>query len=234
MKKFKIIILVVFLIIVGVVGYFGYNYYTDNKEKVLLEDEVEEILNYINEDSVNIDKINEIVGKDITTGNRLAVEHALENYILDSANAIKVTIDLLNDTRMTNLLSADNYLKDGPTFVNSMAYIKETKEKLLQNKQDILNLTDTSKTLSYFTNPTNDDYYEKMYQDLALGSGLKSSDITNFSNSIDSLVNLLNVSNEALTFLSQNANGWQIENNQIYFTNQTLLNTYNSYIAKIK
>ena len=233
-KKLPIIILIVFLIISAVVGYFGYNYYIDSKEKKVLEDEMVEILKYINSDNVDTEKIKEITSPDITTGNRLAVEKAVENYINDIANAIKTAIILLDDQRMINLLTAANYQSDGPAFTTSKSYIKEMKEKLLENKETIISLTDTNKILEYFTNPTDDDYYDEMYKELAIGNGLDMNSIREFSNSIDSIINLLNVSNETLDFLSQNVGAWQIQNNQIYFTNENLLNTYNSYIAKIK
>ena len=233
-KKMPLIILVIFLLVAGVVGYFGYNYYIDEKEKTLLEDEMTEIVKYINNDDVDTEKIKEITAEDITTGNRLAVEKALENYIIDMANAIKTSIILLDDQRMTNLLTAANYQSDGPNFVSSKNYISETKQKLLQNKESILMLTDTTKVVEYFTNPTDDDYYDEMYKELAIGNGLDMNSIRGFSDSIDSIINLLDVSDETLTFLSQNVGAWQIQNNQIYFTNENLLNTYNSYIAKIK
>ena len=217
-KKIPLIIFIAFLIAVGVIGYFGYNYYIDEKEKKLLEDEMTEVVKYINNDEVDVEKIKEITAADITTGNRLAVEKALESYIIDTANAINTALVLLNDQRMTNLLTATNYQNDGPIFTNSKNYIEEARKKLLQ----------------YFTNPTDDDYYDEMYKELAIGSGLNLDSVKNFSSSLDSVINLLDVSNETLTFLSQNAQGWQIQNNQIYFTTQDLLNTYNTLIAKIK
>ena len=95
-------------------------------------------------------------------------------------------------------------------------------------------MASSHKILEYFTNPTDDDYYDEMYKELAIGEGLNLDSIKNFSTSLDSVINLLDVSDETLTFLSQNAGTWQIQNNQIYFINQDYLNTYNTLIAKIK
>ncbi len=235
MKKKIIFLLVsILLIVIAVISFFGYNYYLDNKEKILLQNEVKEVLKYISEKEVNLKKIEEITSPKITSGNRLAVEEALEEYILVSANAINTTITLLNDERITNLLSDTNFQNDGPAFLTSKTYINETKQKLLQNKKDILSLTDTSKIMSYFKNSTNDIYYEEMYRNLAIGNGLKETDIKTFSDSIDKIINLLDVSSKALNLLSENSNAWHLQNNQIYFNNQELLNTYNNLIAQIK
>lgn len=233
-KKIIFLLVLILLIVIGVISFFGYNYYLDNKEKVLLQNEVKEVLKCISEKEVNLKKIEEITSPKITSGNRLAVEEALEEYILVSANAINTTITLLNDERITNLLSDTNFQNDGPAFLTSKTYINETKQKLLQNKKDILSLTDTSKIMSYFKNSTNDIYYEEMYRNLAIGNGLKETDIKTFSDSIDKIINLLDVSSKALNLLSENSNAWHLQNNQIYFNNQELLNTYNNLIAQIK
>ncbi len=233
-KKIYIIIFIIILVIIGTIAYFSYNYYLDREEKVLLQDEVEKVSKYIADDKVDLDKIEEILDPVITTGNRLAVEEALEKYILTSAKAINNTISLLNDENTTNLLSASNYKQDGPIFTNSKAYITKTKAKLLENKEEVLNLTNEENILKYFKNSTNDDYYEKMYRDLAIGNDLNKSDINNFSNSIDTIIKLLDTSSEVINFLSQNSKSWQIENEEIYFTNQELLNTYNNLVAQIK
>ena len=233
-KKIIFLLVLILLIVIGVISFFGYNYYLDNKEKVLMQNEVKEVLKCISEKEVNLKKIEEITSPKITSGNRLAVEEALEEYILVSANAINTTITLLNDERITNLLSDTNFQNDGPAFLTSKTYINETKQKLLQNKKDILSLTDTSKIMSYFKNSTNDIYYEEMYRNLAIGNGLKETDIKTFSDSIDKIINLLDVSSKALNLLSENSNAWHLQNNQIYFNNQELLNTYNNLIAQIK
>ena len=233
-KKIIFLLVLILLIVIGVISFFGYNYYLDNKEKVLLQNEVKEVLKCISEKEVNLKKIEEITSPKITSGNRLAVEEALEEYILVSANTINTTITLLNDERITNLLSDTNFQNDGPAFLTSKTYINETKQKLLQNKKDILSLTDTSKIMSYFKNSTNDIYYEEMYRNLAIGNGLKETDIKTFSDSIDKIINLLDVSSKALNLLSENSNAWHLQNNQIYFNNQELLNTYNNLIAQIK
>ena len=233
-KKIYIIIFIIILVIIGTIAYFSYNYYLDREEKVLLQNEVEKVSKYIADDKVDLAKIEEILTPVITTGNRLAVEEALEKYILTSAKAINNTISLLNDENITNLLSASNYKQDGPIFTNSKAYITKTKAKLLENKEEILNLTNEENILKYFKNSTNDDYYEKMYRDLAIGNGLNKSDVNNFSNSLDTIIKLLDTSSEVINFLSQNSKSWQIENEEIYFTNQELLNTYNNLVAQIK
>lgn len=233
-KKIYIIIFIIILVIIGTIAYFSYNYYLDREEKALLQDEVEKVSKYITDDKVDLAKIEEILAPVITTGNRLAVEEALEKYILTSAKAINNTISLLNDENITNLLSASNYKQDGPIFTNSKAYITKTKAKLLENKEEVLNLTNEENILKYFKNSTNDDYYEKMYRDLAIGNGLNKSDINNFSNSLDTIIKLLDTSSEVINFLSQNSKSWQIENEEIYFTNQELLNTYNNLVAQIK
>ena len=233
-KKIIVVILIIFLVLIGIISYFSYNYYIDNKEKKLLQNEVAEINKYITSDKVDIEKIKKIITPDITTKNCLAVEEALEKYILDCATTINTAIALLQDEKLTNLLGVTNYQSDGPNFTNSKAYIAKTKEELQTAKGNILSLTDESKILAYFNNPTKDDYYEQMYRSLAIDTGLKDNDIKAFSSSIDSVINLLNISEETLNFLSQNSTSWQIQNNQIYFTNENLLNTYNNYIAKIK
>ena len=53
------------------------------------------------------------------------------------------------------------------------------------------------------------------------------------ANSIDDIISIIDISLEALDFLSENRNSWIIKDEQIVFNNQSLTDEYNEIISKL-
>ena len=189
------------------------------------------LITYLEPNHLNIEAINDITKSDITTGSRRQVESALEEYLLAFANTINSTNTIIDDDYLVNLLTVTNYQNDGPTFVKSKAYIKTTKDTLNSNKENFLNYTNKDKVMNFLssTSKKNQVMFSELINEFISNANSTKELIT----AIDKLINILTTSDEILTFLSENPNGWYIENNQIMFITTDLLNTYNSLVAKV-
>ena len=121
MKK-KILIGVLAVIVVALVA-ICYFVFKDGKQEQKLKDELVEISNLTNVTPIDVDAINKKLEETITTGDYATVEKAMKSYLKDSFDNMVRIAELLNDERITGILTAENYQEDGPNFVETKAYI---------------------------------------------------------------------------------------------------------------
>ena len=206
----------------------------DKEEMEKLNEEVEVIssIGYKNE-KVNLEEIKKTTSSTITTGKRKKVEAALEEYTIDLYSELDNTITLLTDSKLTTLLSPENINKDGKEFKESKEYIKKTKESITNNKNKINYLLQEEVIMEYIKKKDVAPKYEEMYKTLAIGTnGIPESDIKTLNKLIDKSLKVLDISNEAIELLSSNQDKWKLVNNQVMFTDQSLVDKYNNIIKQ--
>ena len=204
----------------------------DQEEK--LRQELNEIDSLINFEEFDYDKVNERLGKTISSGDYLVVEKAAKKYLKDTIDMTLTIFDIMNDETLINILTAENYLEDGPNFVKSKLYIKNTKEKLENNKIKILNQMDNETVLSYVENKNLDSYYIDFYKSLSFSSEAEiNKNKQEMEKSINSIIDMLNVYDEIIAFLIENKNDWNIEGEYIVFSTEQLGNQYDELLLKL-
>ena len=116
-KKFlkTIAIIIATLIAIIIVG-FGYFFVQDFKTEDNLKKEFQEINNMINEKNINIEEVNNRLKRTISSGDYEIVEKAYKQYLLDNFNNLIEISEILNDEKLANNLTIDNYKIDGPNF----------------------------------------------------------------------------------------------------------------------
>lgn len=200
----------------------------------VLEYNLRKEINELSELDITKDRFNSDLK---TSGNYVLVEEAIKLYLDDYAVYLQDVLNVINSEEFRGLFSLDNYKNDGPEFNNSLNYIEKTKNKF---NSDILFLIDKSNEDSIKNNIlsyTRDNYYVSLYEQLMLGDE-KSIDfeknIIMLNNLQDEVNNVFSVSVSMFEFLSLNRENYTIENGEIKFKTQELLNQYNIYINKIK
>ena len=231
MKKVLIIIGIIVAIIVVALTVFIIK---DFNQEEQLRQELNEIDSLINFEEFDYDAINERLGKTISSGDYLVVEKAAKKYLKDTIDITLSILDIMNDEKLVNILTTDNYLEDGPSFVNSKLYIKNTKEQLENNKIKILNQMDNDTVLSYVENKNLDSYYIDFYKSLSFSSEAEiNKNKQEIEENIDSIIDMLNVYDEILDFLIENKNDWTIEGEYIVFSTDQLSDQYNDLLLKL-
>ena len=224
MKKYWwVIVLLGLLVVAGGLIYFVT---TDFEEEIQLLEEMEEV--YALMDEHNTDELNQKLDTIISTGDYAVVERAAKNYTRDLYNVVtNISNELAND-RIMRLTTYENFQNDGPEFIESKAYIIETKEKLENYKTTYQELYTEEKADAYLE--TNlDSYYIDFYHQII---GDEEEDTTTVNN-IDEIIEILTNSEAVIDFLIENKNSWTLENNMISFTNDELSNQYSELILKI-
>lgn len=231
MKK-KILIVLLIIIVIALVG-VGYFVFTDMMQEDKLKTELSELNDLVNAENIDMDAINEKLDRSITTGDYEKVEDAYKSYLRDNFdNSIQIA-NILNDEKITTLLTVENYESDGKDFTESKEYITNTRETLEECKNKYTEFLTEEKAMSYINDKGLDSYYTDLYKNEFIGDMSSASQDTTVQNSIDEVITILNTSEEVLNLLSENQNSWEIEGEKIVFNSESLSNEYDELINSL-
>ena len=229
-KKILIIVLIIIVIALAVIGYLVYN---DMMQEDKLKKELLEINELSNAETIDMDTINDRLDRIVTTGDYAIVEEAFKSYLRDNFDNIMKITEILNDEKLFSLLTVQNYKEDGKDFIESKNYITNTKTTLEECKNKYTEFFTEDKAMSYINDKGLDSYYIDFYKNEFMGDMSSASQDTTVQDSIDEIIELLNKIEEILNLLSENQNAWNIDEDNISFNNETLLNKYNTLIDSI-
>ena len=232
MKK-KIIILVVVILSIILVA-FTFILFTSVKKDLKIESsltkEVTELNLLIeNNDNSNINtRLNTIT----TSGDYVLVEKAAKNYLKDKEKLFKEMYEILdNSDNIENLLMIDNIKADGKEFTNTISLINNTGSKLTKLRDEYQSLSSREKIESYLSKKLReDDYYNDYYLNELMV------DMMNNQKNLDAINKYLaTVSKlkDIFTFLRENKDNWNLENDKIMFSSETLYNYYEGLLTGI-
>ena len=228
-KKIIIGIVIVVVIIIGLIFFMAF--------KELQEEDIlkQEIINYSNKD---LSKDNYPI-KVKTTGDRAYVEEAVKKYYKSLSDSVKIINSLLNDEKLTNILTINSLRNDSPNYTKSHTLISDTKSKVTKELENISRLCeeDTIKNLIDKEKLSDSEYYYDFYLKLMYTK----KDLENFKSTkkeMETLSNklneFLNKVDEILTFLETNANYIEYTDTDIYISDNNILNKYNNLIEELK
>ena len=232
MKKKILIGLGVLLVVI--IGAIGYVVVSDSKQEEKLKNELEELNTLVNEENIDVDKVKKMLNRTVTTGDYKVVETSFKAYLSDAFDSVFQMLDILNSDKLVSILTAENYQNDGPEFTETKAYIIETKTKLEELKNSYYSFLTEEKAMSYIEDKGLDSYYVDLYREEYVGDIDTANEDKTVEDSINQIIELLNVSEEIINFLSENSNSWHIEEDVIVFNTDELSNKYNELLNKIQ
>ena len=228
----KKIIIIVAIIIVAILAIMGYFIFSDLKQEENLKTELSEISDLTNAETIDTDAINERLDRIVTTGDYAVVEDAFKTYLRENFDNILKITEILNDERITTLLTVENYKEDGKEFTESKNYIVTTRNELERCKAKYAEFLTEEKAMSYINDNGLDSYYTDLYKQEFVGD-IESSNDGVVESSIDEIIAILNTSEKILNLLSENQNDWEIEGENIVFSNDSLSNEYDELINSL-
>ena len=231
MKK-KVLIVLLIIIVIALVG-VGYFVFTDMMQEDKLKTELSELNDLVNAENINMDAVNEKLNRRITTGDYEKVEDAYKSYLRDNFdNSIQIA-NILNDEKITTLLTVENYESDGKDFTESKEYITNTRETLEECKAKYTEFLTEEKAMSYINDKGLDSYYTDLYKNEFIGDMSSASQDTTVQDSIDEVIGILNTTEEVLNLLSENQDSWKIDGENISFNSESLSNQYDELINSL-
>ena len=231
MKK-KVLIVLLIIIVIALVG-VGYFVFTDMQQEEKLKTELSELNDLVNAENIDMDAVNEKLERRITTGDYEKVEDAYKSYLRDNFdNSIQIA-NILNDEKITTLLTVENYESDGKDFIESKEYITNTRTTLEECKNKYTEFLTEEKAMSYINDKGLDSYYTDLYKNEFIGDMSTAAQDTTVQTSIDEVITILNTSEEVLNLLSENQNNWEIDEENISFNNESLSNQYDELVNSL-
>lgn len=231
MKK-KILIVILIIIVIALIG-VGYFVYTDLKQEEKLKIELTELSELSNAQDIDINEINNRLDRIVTKGDYAAVENAFKTYLRENFdNSIQIA-NMLNDDKITTLLTVENYQENGKDFTNSKEYITTTRATLEDCKNKYTEFLTEEKAMSYINDKGLDSYYTDLYKEEFVGDMSSALQDTTVQDSIDEIIELLNTSEKVLNLLSENQDSWEIDGENIVFNNENLSNQYDELINSL-
>ena len=183
---------------------------------------------------MSIDRFNK---KNKTTFKYKVVENTIKDFLDDYSKKMDSAYKLVSADEFTKILSYDNYVEDGPNFVKSIKYITDSKIKFNNIINDMESDLEKKNIKKLIREKTEDKYYIGLYEELVFSEEL----INQYENNKELLKEMRSKYNdvydtslEVLNFLITYKDSWTLEDGEIKFINNDLLNYYNSLIAKIK
>ena len=229
-KQIWIPLLVVIVIVIGVIGYFVIS---DLGQEEKLMTELDELNTLVNSENIDMNQIEEKLNRVVTKGDYATVEKAFKQYLSDSFdNAIRIS-EILNDEKITQSLTAENYKEDGPDFVATKEYLTNTKQELNERKTNYEGFFTEEKAMSYINDKGLDSYYTDLYRNELVGD-IELEDVADeVGPAIDEIIAILDKTEQIINFLSEHKDDWQIEDDNIVFTTENLSEHYNTLISEL-
>ena len=226
-KKFFIIFLFIILDAFLLVGYLVIR---DKTNLSSLKKEVKEL------EKLDITKDN-FDRRIKTSGDYALVEKTIKNYLDDYSNDVQDVKESMNDTKLTKILSYDNYSTDGFEFNESFKYLNTKKEDFNKKIDSLIERSNKEYIEKYIDKKIEDKYYNNLCKELMITkSRMKSIEET--KTTLDGIKNKVNkvidTSNEILTLLKDNQGDCVLEEGQIKFKSKGVFDKYNELINKIK
>ena len=229
MRKYKYLYIVLFLVLLVVlsVGYFFIN--REVQEERLASDVLEfskqNLLDDVSFSDSNV------------TGDYLVVEESIQSYLSQFRKQFEIVNSYSQDEKLKSLLSVSNYMEDGPNFSTSIDYLSEQKEKFNQDMDTLLSFCEKSSIQEFIQGSDLSSYYQNLFEDMMFNYGIYDK-LQNVKESLvqnkDNLNQIYDGSLEVLSFLSTYQNDWKIENDEIQFSTEDLVNQYNSLTSLVQ
>ena len=183
-------------------------------------------------DELDFEAIYEKTDLIVTKGDYGIIEKAIKSYIKDTALVAEKIIDAMNSEEFGTIISIENFEEDGKEFTESKEFIKTTRENLEQYKEDYGNQFDEEKIMSYINDKNLDEYYVDLYKNEVLT--VSQEDNQTVQDSIDQVIDLLDKMEDAIDYLIENKDDWNVIDGSLMFLDQDKLDEYQDILSRIE
>ena len=128
----------------------------------------------------------------------------------------------------------NNYASDGKSFNLSRAFLNETITFLKEAEAKFDTYTSEEKIMSYLKEDELQNYYLNLYKSLIDSNINNNEDNVNFGANLHKIIEILTNTQDIINLLKNNADAWRIENKEIIFSSESVMNDYNEILAKLK
>ena len=230
-KKILIAIGIIAILIVVIIAFMAVS---DMIQEKKLMEEFQYVEGLTEKEDHETDEIKEALERVITKGDYGKVETSYKQYLKDVYGNMENISKILDDEKITNSLTSENYKEDGPDFVTTKKYLTETKQSLEEGKNKYYELLTEDGAMKYIKEQNLDSYYEDLYKnEIKVYINQEERDDKTVEESINDVISVLSTSEKIINFLSENKGKWEIEEDSIVFETQKLSDEYDKLTSEI-
>lgn len=226
-KKIIIIAGIIVLVVIALIAYFATS---DLMQNITIRKEID----IIGKSDITKDEIDMTIK---TKGDYAIVEKTIKEYINIYATNCKELVNILEDDKMENILTAENYRNDGKEFINSKEYINNTRKNFNEKINLLIDMTKEEKMMEAINTKELDENFIELYKELMLGNEMKvdlEEAVESLQESSKTINNILNVQEKIIELLINNKGKWNINSDdEIEFETQKLVDEYNQLISSL-
>lgn len=217
MKKKRIIIVLIvvgiFVSIIGRVCFLGY-------QEVVLRKEINRVMALPVKEQMKKQEIE-------CRGKYASVEKAIKKYVVEYDKTFEAIDEILNEEKIGHFTSTENMMKDKPEFSQTKAEIKQLREEWSDLYQKFTYLFSEEGMFSFLEQDL-ENYYVNLYAELMESeNGVNISKESLLVEDMNKFVNnMLNIQENMIDLLIENAGEWNIENNEIHFNDEKVEKEY--------
>ena len=165
------------------------------------------------------------------------VEETAKTYLNTYSNTLKDIQKILNDDKIAEILTSENYKSDGPEFTESKEYITSMRERFNEKMNTLIDMTSKEMMMQAIQDKNLEEKYINLYNELMLGDEL-TNDLEEAAKSLqesNELINkVLDTQENVINMLSKNKGKWEInDEGQIEFDTKALVDEYNRYLDEL-
>lgn len=231
----KKVLIIVGIIIVLIIAIIAYMIISDKKQEQKLIEEFKYIDSLVAKEENETFEIKASLERTVTTkGDYLKTEKAYKQYLKDVYQNMETMTKILEDERISNSLTVENYKEDGPEFIETKKYLAETKQNLEDGKKKFYKLLTENEAMKYIKDQDVDSYYQELYKNEIKGYiNLEEEQGDTVKEAINSVIDVLTASEKVINFLTENKDVWVIEDDSIVFDTQEVSDEYDKLLLEI-
>ena len=219
----KAIIGIVTLVVIAVIAVIGYAGYKDYKQKSLLKEE----LTTLSKKTLGKDDFNTEIK---TSGDYSKVEKNIKEYLQKYSDAIKVITE--ESTKTSNIQGA----VDKDKLEERKSEVQQIKTNIENSVNILIEMSSEEAIKKEIEKEGLSAKYVDLYNELMIGNLSKrlEKEKETMSKTKDKVMELFDKVIETYDYLLQHKDSWELENNQIMFSNSTHLREYNKLVQELQ
>lgn len=230
MKNKKTLIIVVAIVLVLVIALLAFISTKDLREVAKLRAEADKL------GKMDITK-DEIDMSIKTTGDYATLEKTMKEYMNKYATLVKDLTKILEDEKLIQILSAENYKNDGPEFTESKAYITDARSNFNEKINTLIDMTKEETMINAIKEKNVSDQLVELYKELMLGKEM-TTDLEETAKSLEdssaTINKVLDIQENVLNMLITNKGQWKVnDEDEVEFSSQRLVDQYNKYLESL-
>ena len=229
MKLRKKALYVIVFVFIDVLLCASIYYIFDTTNMNNLRKEIKELSNL----NISVDRFN----KEIKTNFKYkVVESTIKDFLDSFSIRMNDIYNIVSDDEFVKILSYENYMEEAPDFNNSLNYLYENKELFNETVDLMIEDLNEENIKNLIKEKINDERYISIYEELIFSEKFVNQYAENRA-LLKDLKNRYNVKYDGcidtLNFLKVYKDYWKLEDGEIKFANQDLLNYYNILMNRI-